>query len=83
MNDYPFVPSDVALYRRTLSDADTMLDEQTWDDLLLLSYSAQLARETSIFGQQELHRRLHADEDVSASSDRVRALLAETDNASA
>ncbi|MRW87460.1 DNA mismatch repair protein MutS [Pseudoduganella sp. FT26W] len=77
MNDYPFVPSDVALYRRTLSDADTMLDRQTWDDLLLPAYSAQLARETSIFGQQELHRRLHADEDVSASSARVRALLAD------
>jgi hypothetical protein len=32
----------------------------TWNDLLLPAYSAELARETSIFGQQELHRRLHA-----------------------
>src|SRR5450830_275368 len=75
MTDYPFVPSDVALYRRTLSDADTLLDTQTWDDLLLPAYSAQLARETSIFGQQELHRRLHVEEDASAASVRVRTLV--------
>jgi hypothetical protein len=36
------------------------MDEQTWNDLLLPAYSAELARETSIFGQQELHRRLYA-----------------------
>ena len=79
MTDYPFVPSDVALYRRMVSDTSTggMLDQQTWDDLLLADYSAELARETSIFGQQELHRRLYADDDVSASSARVRALLAD------
>jgi hypothetical protein len=77
MTDYPFVPSDIALYRRTLSDADTLLDAQTWDDLLLPAYSAQLARGTSIFGQQELHRRLHVDADASASTDRVRTLVAD------
>jgi hypothetical protein len=77
MSDYPFVPSDVALYRRTLSDADTLLDSATWDDLLLPDYSAQLARETSIFGQQELHRRLHVEEDASAAAVRVRALVAD------
>ncbi len=75
MTDYPFVPNDVALYRRTLSAADTLLDEQTWDDLLLPAYSAQLARGTSIFGQQELHRRLHGA--PSASTERVRALVAD------
>ena len=77
MTDYPFVPSDVALYRRTLSDADTLLDAQTWDDLLLPDYSAQLARGTSIFGQQELHRRLHVEEGASAATVRVRALVAD------
>jgi hypothetical protein len=78
MTDYPFVPSDVALYRRTLSDADTLLDAQTWEDLLLPAYSAQLARGTSIFGQQELHRRLHVAPEVApASADRVRALQAD------
>jgi hypothetical protein len=65
--DYPFVASDVALYRSMLhggggGQGETgAIDAQTWDDLLLPQYSAQLARETSIFGQQELHRRLHAD----------------------
>ncbi len=75
MTDYPFVPSDVALYRRTLSDADTLLDAQTWDDLLLPAYSAELARGTSIFGQQELHRRLHVEPSASAAP--VRALVAD------
>ncbi|MTV39464.1 MutS-related protein [Duganella radicis] len=77
MNDYPFVPSDVAMYRRMRSGADGVMDQQTWDDLLLPAYSAHLARETSIFGQQELHRRLHAEEDVSASAARVRGLMAD------
>lgn len=75
MTDYPFVPSDVALYHRTLSAADSLIDEPTWDDLLLPAYSAELARGTSIFGQQELHRRLHAQQGAAAG--RVRALLAD------
>ncbi|WP_229223895.1 DNA mismatch repair protein MutS [Duganella sp. sic0402] len=58
MNDYPFVASDVALYHRTVSGTDSLLDTHTWNDLLLSDYSALLARETSILGQQELHRRL-------------------------
>lgn len=79
MTDYPFVPSDVALYHRTVSGADTLMDAHTWDDLLLPAYSARLARETSIFGQQELHRRLQVERDgaASASAQRVRALLAD------
>lgn len=77
MNDYPFVASDVAMYRRMLSVPDSVMDQQTWDDLLLPAYSAELARETSIFGQQELHRRLHAEDDVSVSAARVRALMAD------
>ncbi|RFP08423.1 MULTISPECIES: DNA mismatch repair protein MutS [unclassified Duganella] len=73
--DYPFVPSDVALYQRTAHADASALDAQTWDDMLLPQYSAQLARETSIFGQQELHRRLHADGGaVAASAVRVRTL---------
>ncbi|RZT05972.1 MutS domain V [Duganella sp. CF402] len=79
MNDYPFVPSDVALYRRMLPGAHAAIDEQTWNDLLLPAYSAELARETSIFGQQELHRRLYAAsaDEVSASAGRVRGLMAD------
>ncbi|RFP14165.1 DNA mismatch repair protein MutS [Duganella sp. BJB488] len=73
--DYPFVASDVALYRRTAHPGDSVLDAQTWDDMLLPQYSALLARETSIFGQQELHRRLHAaGGGVAASAVRVRTL---------
>jgi hypothetical protein len=79
MTDYPFVPSDVARYRHMVSGAGSVMDEQTWNDLLLPAYSAELARETSIFGQQELHRRLYAApaDEVSASADRVRGLMAD------
>jgi hypothetical protein len=59
--DYPFPRSDVAAYARTLSAAEgapALVDRQTWDDMLLDQYADRLARETSIFGQQELHRRL-------------------------
>ncbi|WP_229259252.1 MutS-related protein [Duganella aceris] len=77
--DYPFVPADVALYHRTAHGADTdLIDAQTWDDMLLQPYSAQLAHETSIFGQQELHRRLQrGGRDAAASVVRVRALAAD------
>jgi hypothetical protein len=79
MTDYPFVPSDVARYRHMVSSAGSVMDEQTWNDLLLPAYSAELARETSIFGQQELHRRLYAAPagELSASADRVRGLMAD------
>ena len=78
--DYPYVASDVALYQRTLHGDGGAIDAQTWDDMLLPRYGALLARGTSIVGQQELHRRLHAqDADggarVSASAARVRALI--------
>jgi hypothetical protein len=76
--DYPFVASDVARYHSHLSGVDNALDAPTWDDMLLPAYSAELARETSILGQQELHRRLHAATPAGASSNsRVRALLAD------
>ena len=75
IGDYPYVASDVALYQRTLYGDGGALDAQTWDDMLLPQYSAQLARGTSILGQQELHRRLHAPDggaaQVSASAARV------------
>ncbi len=77
--DYPFVASDVALYHRIVDGGRGALDTQTWDDMLLPQYSVQLARGTSILGQQELHRRLHAPEDggaqVSVSGARVRTLV--------
>ncbi|USX14912.1 DNA mismatch repair protein MutS [Oxalobacteraceae bacterium OTU3CAMAD1] len=78
IGDYPYVASDVALYQRILHGDGGALDAQTWDDMLLPQYSAQLALGTSILGQQELHRRLHAPdggEQVSASAARVRTLV--------
>jgi len=78
MTDFPFVPSDVALYHRTVSGPDSVMDTQTWNDLLLPEYSALLARETSILGQQELHRRLHvAQGGGDAALGRVQALAAD------
>lgn len=82
--DYPFVASDVALYQRTVHGDDDnggAVDAQTWTDLLLAQYSARLAPGTSIFGQQELHRRLLAPAaaDRAASTAHVRALVADPD----
>src|SRR5471032_1024033 len=78
--DYPFVPSDVALYHRTaFAGGQELLDDQTWEDMLLPQYSEQLGRDTSIFGQQELHHRLRGSEQpgdtaVEISAERVRML---------
>lgn len=59
--DYPFVISDVAQLHRLLSDpADACIDDATWKDLLLEPYCADLSRETSIFGQHVLYRRLRS-----------------------
>ncbi|MDO8049460.1 DNA mismatch repair protein MutS [Janthinobacterium sp. SUN211] len=72
--DYPFARSDVAMLQRLAGEAPA-LDDQTWNELLLDQYAAQLARETSIFGQQELHRRLSGGQADPASIARVRRLL--------
>jgi hypothetical protein len=72
--DYPFARSDVAMLQRLTGEAPA-LDGQTWNELLLDQYAAQLARETSIFGQQELHRRLSGGQADPASIARVRRLL--------
>ena len=76
--DYPFARSDVAQYARALSASGeappALLDQQTWDDMLLDQYSDRLTSETSIFGQQELHRRLHGGVAGPDAVARVRAL---------
>lgn len=73
--DYPFAASDVAMYWRTVSNgADAAIDAQTWKDMLLEQYAGQLARQTSIFGQQMLHDRLCGGAAHTASIARVRAL---------
>jgi hypothetical protein len=78
--DYPFVPSDVARLHRIRASADTpSLDDQTWDDLLLQPYLGEVSRETSIFGKQELYRRLRAgvpEAERSAQRALVEALVA-------
>ena len=72
--DYPFARSDVAMLQQLTGEAPS-LDRQTWDELMLDQYAAQLARETSIFGQQELHRRLSGGQADPASIARVKQLL--------
>jgi hypothetical protein len=73
--DHFFAAADVARYHRNVAapGAD-LLDDATWDDMLLSQFSAQLAQETSIFGQQELHHRLRGGVHDGA---RVRDLLAD------
>ena len=57
--DYPFTAHDVGQYHRTVSaTAAGVVDEQTWQEMLLEPYSARLAPATSIIGQQILHQRL-------------------------
>jgi hypothetical protein len=77
--DYPFVPSDVAqLHRLTANAATRSLDDQSWSDLLLERYLDELSREASIFGRQELYRRLRgglSGPDRDAQAGRVRALM--------
>jgi hypothetical protein len=83
--DYPFVASDVAQLHRVRAKADTpSLDDQTWNDLLLEPYLNELSRETSIFGKQELYRRLRAGVPAGergAAHTRVEALLADPQRA--
>lgn len=67
---------------RRLHDQDgtnpASIDAQTWDDLLLASFEAKLAPDTSIFGRQMLHRRLRAgvdDEACAAQRSRLQTLI--------
>ncbi len=74
--DFPFAASDVAQLHRLCSDpAAAAIDDASWSDLLLSPYSDELARETSIFGQQVLHQRLRCGADSQAA--RIEALVAE------
>lgn len=77
--DYPFAPSDVAqLHRVTQAGGAPSLDDQTWNDLLLERYLGELSGEASIFGRQELYRRLRAgatDDARQAQRERVEALM--------
>lgn len=81
--DYPFVPSDVAqLHRVTSAAGAAALDDQTWNDLLLDRYLADLSGEASIFGRQELYRRLRAratGDARHAQRERVEALMRDPD----
>ncbi|MGK5076794.1 MutS-related protein [Janthinobacterium sp. HLX7-2] len=72
--DYPFAHSDIAMLQQ-LEGTPALIDRQTWDEMLLEPYSAQLAQQTSIFGQQRLHQRLASGTAGAASRERVAALL--------
>jgi hypothetical protein len=72
--DYPFAPADLArLLRVTGADRSAELDELTWRDLLLQRYLDQLGAGVSIFGRQELYRRLRGGAGMAeASTQRAR-----------
>ena len=73
--DYPFARSDIAMLQQ-VEGRPLQLDEQTWDEMLLDDYHAQLAAQTSILGQQRLHQRLASGIAGAASRARIAALLA-------
>ncbi|MFZ4876167.1 MutS-related protein [Janthinobacterium sp. Mn2066] len=73
--DYPFAHSDVEKLQQFVG-GPVQIDGQTWDEMLLDSYAAQLAQQTSIFGRQRLHQRLASGVADAASRERVDALLA-------
>ncbi|MGJ9420157.1 hypothetical protein ACHAC9_20745 [Massilia sp. CMS3.1] len=76
--DYPFADSDVAQLQRVSADPDGfVLDDQTWQDLLLAPWLAGVSNEVSIAGRQELYRRLRtglSDPERAALAHRLRAL---------
>jgi hypothetical protein len=78
-DDQPFTPDEVAALRLAVPpDADDVLDDATWRDLLLPQYTDTLAPGTSIFGRQVLERDLRRgldDAAVAARRERVQALL--------
>jgi len=78
--DYPFADSDIAQLQRVAPAGEAALDDQTWSDLLLPRYHAHLSRGVSIFGQQQLYRRLRGgsnDGECAAQGERLRALMAD------
>ncbi len=71
--DFPFARTDVAMYSQCQPPAGgACIDAQTWDELQLDAYLGRITRETSIFGQQALHRRLLGGRDAAYA--RVKAL---------
>lgn len=76
--EYPFPDSAVARYDELAGACGNgAVDEQTWQDLLVGPYLAQVGGGASIFGRQELYRRLRRGAEPAASG-RVRDLLADS-----
>jgi hypothetical protein len=79
MTSYKPEPDEVAVLRLAVPpDADDLLDDATWRDLLLPGYTDTLAAGTSLFGRQVLERDLRGgldDAAVASRRARVQALL--------
>ncbi|KQV55429.1 hypothetical protein [Duganella sp. Root336D2] len=76
--EYPFPDSAVARYDElAASSGNGAVDDQSWQDLLLSPYLAEVGAGASIFGRQVLYRRLRRGAAL-ASSGPVRALLADS-----
>jgi hypothetical protein len=57
--DMPYTNREIgALYKTVTKDDDGCIDDQTWKDLDLSTYSENLSHQTSIFSQQAIHLRL-------------------------
>lgn len=80
--EYPFPESMLARYDELAgAEGNGAVDGQSWQDLLLPAYLAQLGAGASIFGRQMLYRRLRRGQAHAAASDssvRVRVLLADS-----
>jgi hypothetical protein len=75
--EYAFPESAVARYDELAGAiSNGAVDGQTWDDLLLPAYLAQLGSTASIFGRQMLYRRLRRGQAGGATAP-IRALLAD------
>lgn len=76
--EYPFPESAFARYDELAgASGNGAADEQTWQDLLLSPYLAEVGAGASVFGRQMLYRRLRRGA-AAAPSDRVRALLVDS-----
>jgi hypothetical protein len=76
--EYPFPESAVARFDELAGACGNgAVDRQTWLDLLLAPYLAEIGAGASIFGRQMLYRRLRQGPADGAPAEGVRGLLAD------